>query len=261
MNDLTKPAATGVSSSLLDRLRSGIAESRASTVIAGGKPFMRLLRDGVWVFGQNNEEVQEGSLWAINPISIRHGWVCWARNEAKARLIGETMTAVHEPKPPKPANAPSGEEYAEQRSFEMKCLNGDDAGTEVIYKINSVGGMRAVDELLHNLQGRLAIDQTYFCPVVELLVDSYPHSAYGKIYTPVLRIEAWCDMNGQLAGAEPEQIPFDPPVATPAPAPAKRARKAPIGAAPAATPAPAPAEPAPTSARTPGPVRRRPAVS
>ena len=56
-----------------DRLISGIAVSKASTPIAGGVPILRLLRHGVWVYGQGDEPVQQGSEWAINPASMRHG--------------------------------------------------------------------------------------------------------------------------------------------------------------------------------------------
>jgi class 3 adenylate cyclase len=58
MNDVAKPKQTAVSAQLLDRLKSGIAESRASTVLAGGgKPYLRMLKSGEWVYGQRDDEV------------------------------------------------------------------------------------------------------------------------------------------------------------------------------------------------------------
>ena len=62
MNDLTKRDEAGLPADFLQKLSSGIAESRATTIIAGGgKPLLRLLKGGHWVFGQGNEEVQPGS--------------------------------------------------------------------------------------------------------------------------------------------------------------------------------------------------------
>ena len=60
------------------QLLSGLIESR-TTVLAtgGGKPLLRLLKDGIWVFGQDDAEVQKGSHWAINVKTLGWGSVCW----------------------------------------------------------------------------------------------------------------------------------------------------------------------------------------
>src|SRR5262245_57000959 len=147
--DITKPSVTALSSDYLTKLKGGIAESRASTVLPGGKPFLRLLRDGEWVFGQSDDVVQDGSLWIVNPLSIGHGWSCWTNYDTKAKneLLDEIMVSVTEPKPIRPPN--NGEwPYAEQRQMDLRCCHGEDTGVEVLYKTNSVGGMRAFDGLL-----------------------------------------------------------------------------------------------------------------
>jgi hypothetical protein len=249
---------TAIGADLLGKLKSGIAESRANTVIAGGKPLLRLLRDASWVFGQKDDPVEEGSLWAINPLSIAHGWVAWTnhQNGQKNSIVGEVMTAVHSPKPERPAPV-DGWAFTEQRMFELRCMNGDDEGTEVTYKISSVGGMRAVDDLLATLQGQLNSNPLYPCPVVELLSDSYQHTTYGKIYVPILQVEDWATMDGLLLSEETPAVAAAPPPPPPPP-------PAPVAAAPvpkptrksaAAAPAPAaPVEPEPTARRR--PIRR-----
>ena len=35
------------------------------------------MKSGEWVFGQENEEVQEGSQWVVNVMSLAHGYCCW----------------------------------------------------------------------------------------------------------------------------------------------------------------------------------------
>ena len=87
-----------LSTDLVSKLVSGIAESRATTVVAGGgKPLLRMLKSGDWVFGAGNEEVQDGSHWVINVMSLGHGFTCWVEGagSAKNELRGEVM--VFEP--------------------------------------------------------------------------------------------------------------------------------------------------------------------
>lgn len=190
------PTKTHLPANFAERLSAGIAEARANTIInAGGKPLLRLLKDGDWVFGQGNEAVQEGSRWVINVASIGHGYCCWI----DGALRGEVMSSVFDHKPAQPAPV-EGTSFKEQRSFDMKCIDGDDAGTEVLYKTSSLSGMSESDRLFATLQARVADEQVYIFPVVQLEVSSYPHKKHGKIYTPVLTVVGWVDQNGEFAG-------------------------------------------------------------
>jgi hypothetical protein len=239
----------------VERLTKGIAESRASTVIAaGGKPILRLLKSGDWVFGQSDEEVQEGSRWAVNVATIQHGYVCWI----DGAIRGEVMTSVFAHKPERPP-AIEGTPYKEQRSFDMRCMDGDDAGTEVIYKVSSLSGMGTSDKLFAALQARAEEDKNFIFPVVTLDVDHYNHKKHGKIYTPVLNIVGWVDANGEAPAAgngrdrgSSQSIADDEQINT-APAAARtRTRKAPLGAATAEQPQTT------QQAHATAPVRRRP---
>jgi len=220
-------------SNFVEQLSKGIAESRASTVIsAGGKPILRLLKDGDWVFGQGNEEVQSGSRWAINVATIEHGYVCWIDGS----LRGESMISVFHHKPERPPMI-EGTPYKEQRSFDMKCIDGDDAGTEVVYKTSSISGMAASDKLFAALQARAAEDKTFIFPVVTLEVDHYMHKKHGKIYTPILNIVGWVDQNGEAPskangkGSNPMAHAVPDTDEEEAVAPRTRTRKAPLSSA------------------------------
>src|SRR4030095_16820073 len=208
MSDELVPRNNTLPADFAAKLMSGIAQSRATTVTrGGGKDLLRLLKSGEWVFGQQNEEVQQGSQWVVNVMSLVHGWVCWVEGSGnnKNSKRGEVMISMTEEKPacPRPIdNTP----YKEQRAFELKCLNGDDAGTEVRHEITSIGGLRAVDGLLAKIHARLAVDPVYCCPVLTFGVDSYPHPKWGKIYTPVYDIVAWADMNGEKAPPQRPQV-------------------------------------------------------
>lgn len=190
------PTQTHLPANFAERLSAGIAEARANTIInAGGKPLLRLLKDGEWVFGQGDEVVQEGSRWVINVASIGHGYCCWIDGS----LRGEVMGSVFDHKPPQPAPV-EGVGFKEQRSFDMKCLDGDDAGTEVLYKTSSLSGMGESDRLFAALQARVSEEKVYIFPVVTMGTSHYTHKKHGKIYTPVLTIVGWVDGNGQTAG-------------------------------------------------------------
>lgn len=257
MNDLTKMngGAVALPDDFADQLGSGIAESRATTRLASGKPFLRMLKSGDWVFGQTSEEVQPGSWWAVNIMSLAHGWCCWVDTGNKNELLGEVMDSMTRPKPAKPQPI-NGTTFVEQRAFDLKCINGDDAGTEVQFKTNSLGGMKAADKLLAAIQTRLAQPdgRTYPLPVLELGEEYYEHSKYGRIYTPVLAIVGWANMQGELEGERPLAIDEG---AAPA-ASAKKPRKAAVASPPPLPDAPVDA-PAPTQRQHVG-QRRRPAA-
>lgn len=243
----------------VSRLMSGIAESRASTIVAGGKPFFRLSRSGTYVFGQNNEEVQEGSEWAVNVMTLSHGWSCWVDGGPghANELAGEVMVPMTSPKPVRPEPI-DDTPFKEQRSLDLKCISGDDTGTEVVYKINSVGGMRAVDGLLAAIYEQLARNPAYPCPVIVFDSTSYSHKKWGEIFVPIFNIAGWADMNGNREDEDPApRLPLNSPATNAAPA---RKRKAPVGAAAAPAATEKPVEPIPTAQAYAG-QRRRPVAS
>jgi len=246
-------------------LMSGIAESKASTIVAGGgKDLLRMLKSGEWVFGQSNEEVQPGSRWVANVMSFAHGWCCWVEGGPgqKNELRGEIMVSMAKSKPPCPAPV-DGTPYKEQRVFDLKCLDGADAGTEVTHKVGSIGGMRATLDLLDKVRGRLATNPRYSCPVLTLGNDHYDHTKWGRIYTPVFEVVGWADINGNLEGAAAKPLPQAAPAAEPQTKPVRQ-RKPPVAPMPDAAGVPwdepaVPAEPVPTAQTHVG-QRRRPAA-
>jgi hypothetical protein len=263
MSDITKRADT-LPADFVSRLMSGIAESRATTIIPGGKPFFRLMKNGRYVFGPNNEEMQEGSHWAVNIMSMAHGWSCWVEGApGKANdLAGEVLVSMTLPRPVQPQ--PIGEtEFKELYSMEMKCLNGDDAGTEVVYRINSVGGKRAIMALMDEIYGQLARRPAYPCPVLVFSSDSYQHKKWGPTAYPIFTVIGWANMSGEVEPEAAAALPVGEAAFTAAPA---RKRKATLAAAPQQTipvpaaPAVEPVQPAPTAQTHVG-QRRRPSAA
>lgn len=240
-NAIIKPGANALSVDIANSLVSGIIDLQTSTPLVGGKPIVRLMRNGIWVYGQENIDVEEGSEWCINPLSIKHGYVCWSDypGTTKNERLGEVMAPISERKPAMPEPV-QGFPFKEQRVFEMMCVSGEDEGIEVIYMGSSVGALRAVDNFFSALVKQLKTDPTHPVAVVQLTSTSYNHPKYNEIFNPIFEIVDWADMGGNRANGAPAIETAEEEVDTTPPAePAKRGRavKQPAAAA-AAQPAP-----------------------
>lgn len=203
-----------------------------TTATTSGDPFLRLMKDGGWVYGAGNTEVEPGSLWCVNPLSIKHGYAAWTRKDQKLKqkdeLLAEAMVPATLPKPDLGAlNAPnlrSKREYtdfgnvtkvadwAEQVSFQLQCISGVDSGEQTLYKTTSVGGKNASVTLLGAIIARIAeaTDGTVV-PVITLESGSYQHPQYGKTYFPIFNVQRWVGMDqapkAEDLGPAPEEAP------------------------------------------------------
>lgn len=173
-------------------LKQGLSNVAQTIVVKGGDPFLRLLRDGSWVYGAENTEVQDGSLWAINPLSIQHGFVSWSDNKKGSNeVLGEVMVPMTQPLPSQGELRDTGTRWDQQLAFQVSCVTGDDVGTQVLYKATSVGGMNAIKGLIGDIMKQLDKDGAKPVPVVELQNDSYMHKTYGKTYVPIFAVKRW----------------------------------------------------------------------
>src|SRR5690606_25103090 len=109
---------------------AGLQNVKQNIVVKGGEPILRLGRDGVWIYGQENLDVQEGARWAVNPLSLQHGYICWKvipqGSKEKPELLGEEMIGMFSAKPDKNSLPDYGHPWDECLSFNLLCLNGDD---------------------------------------------------------------------------------------------------------------------------------------
>jgi len=166
-----------------------------------GSVILKMDKRGDWVFGADQTEVDDGTLWAVNPFSFVHGFIAWGDGE----VLGEKMVSVSQPLPemePAPAGAKRG--WETQVGMSLKCISGPDNGLEVRYNVTSVGGKRAVQGLAVAIATQVEKDQSKPVPVVTLKRDHYTHKSYGKIYTPVFEVQEWMSMEGGKAEAPAE---------------------------------------------------------
>jgi hypothetical protein len=220
-------------------MKQALVNVAATMRATGGDPFLRLLRDGTWVYGAENIEVEQGSQWAVNPNSLQHGYCCWSKGDDNdaGELLGEAMVSMFSPKPNLDDLPKYGFPWTEQIAFSLRCASGEDEGVQVQYKVTSKGGMNAARVLLQQLIKQVDADPANLVPLVELQSATYQHKKWGRIYTPVLTIAGWSNEQA-LAGDEPAETKAEekkapetvkrrnPAAAAPAPAPAAVKRRA-----------------------------------
>jgi hypothetical protein len=168
-----------------------------------GVVIIKMDKTGHWVFGADQTEIEDDSLWAINPFSFVHGFIAWGDGE----VLGEKMVSVSQPLPalePAPPNAKKG--WESQVGLSMKCVSGEDKGMEARYTTTSVGGKRSVQALAVAIATQVEKDQTKPVPVVLLKKEHYTHKSYGRIFTPVFDIQEWVTMDVEAAPADAPKI-------------------------------------------------------
>ena len=159
-----------------------------------GVVILKMDKTGVWVFGADQTEIEDGSTWAVNPFSFVHGYIAWGDGE----VLAEKMVSVSQPLPETNVAPPGAKKgWEAQVGMSLKCLKGDDEGMEARYTTTSVGGRRSVQTLAVAIAAQVEKDQSKPVPVVKLKKDHYTHKSYGKIFTPVFEIVEWVSMEGK----------------------------------------------------------------
>jgi hypothetical protein len=172
--------------------------------VGGDMAFLKMDKSsGDWLFGQEETVVEDTSLWAANPLSLKHGWVAWDTNGGGAPVQEIMVSALNRPLPAQDSlpvlgtgtpDKKSGRAeqltYQQQRSVELTCVLGDDAGTTVEYKQSSTGAMKLFGVLINAILDQ-ASKGDEFVPVGKLTFDSYKHKQYGKINNPIFQIVEW----------------------------------------------------------------------
>jgi hypothetical protein len=218
MNELTKFGSANLPSaqSLAQSLR-GLSSSVAAS---GGAVILKMDKTGHWVFGSDQTEVEDDSLWAINPFSFVHGYIAWGNGEP----LGEKMVPVTHPLP-EVGEAPKGADkgWETQVGLSLKCTAGEDKDMEARFAATSVGGKRAVQVLALAIATQVEKDQTKPVPVVRLKKEHYAHKKYGKVFTPVFEVVDWISLDGPAAAAPAAEA--EPEADEPAPAETGRRRR------------------------------------
>ena len=163
----------------------------------GGAQYLKMDKgNGDWIFGAEETVVEDGSLWAINPASLMHGWVAWD-SDAGGAPVQEIMVSINRDLPaegslPEAKNSKGNMlQYQQQRSVQAICVKGEDEGTLVEYKQSSVGAMKLFAEITNKLLDQLDKDPEKLVAIVEFKSESYKHKKYGRIFNPTWPVVEW----------------------------------------------------------------------
>jgi hypothetical protein len=198
------------------------AVDTASVIGRSGLPMLQFKREGggTWMYGQRKTVVEDGSRWGVNPLSFQYGYICFGDGN---KVLGERLVSVSQPMPDAAGLPDKGFPWVPQWCGNLKCLDGADAGLEVIYKPTSDGGVKSVAGLIDMIRERLNSGQHEgkVVPIVLLRKDSYPHQKHGQVWIPVLEIVDWMP----LSGPAPAPAPASPPSSSPQPTQQPRRRR------------------------------------
>jgi hypothetical protein len=183
-----------------------------SVIGHSGKPMLAFKREGggLWMIGQKKTVPEDGSRWAVNPMSFKWGFIAFNDNH---KVVGERLVPVSQPKPEVAALPDVGFKWQEEWAVDLKCLDGADSGVEVIFKPTTVGGIQAVAGAIEAVSDHIdsGMHDGKVSPVVNLEKSSYQHGLHGRVWTPLLAIVDWMPLSGPTTS--PASPPPPPPPA------------------------------------------------
>jgi hypothetical protein len=206
------------------------AQTATPSASSGDFQFLKMTKQGEWVYGADELEVSDDSAFVIDPSSYSQGYVAWSKD---GDLIDEKMAAAGQP-PVLLSALDNSVDWKVQVGFALKGIEGAEDGEQLLFKTSSQGGKEVISALLAQIIAKARTGVSAFCPVVLLDNSWYKHKQYGKIYKPVLTVDEWVEVptgDGEEEAAPP--VKEKPKKAIAPPAKKTRTRK----------PAPDPEEP------------------
>ena len=199
-------------------LAKGLQQS-AAAADDGASSFMKFTKYGDWVWGTEDTETEEASLWLVHPQGFKHGYIAWGdkAHDNYGEKLGEISIPATEPLPLESSLVEVAGNWAKQISMQLMCIEGMDEGVRVTFNSNSVGGRKAYAKVVNEVITKIKSGDDAMCPVVKLSSDSYVHPKYKKIFTPVIEIVDWktlAELNATLDASAIEDKSDEPKEAT-----------------------------------------------
>lgn len=204
MSDITNFSSANLPSvqSLTSALRSVAADIGGSE----GVVILKCDKTGHWVFGADQTEIEDGSIWAVNPNSFVHGYIAWGKGE----VLGEKMASVKAPLPeldPAPEAAERGWEM--QVGMTLACTNGEDEGLQARFSVTSAGGKKMWAAVALAVAEQADKDPVNCVPLVRLTSEHYMHKQYGRVYNPIATVVAWTSLDDAMASDDSEDAELE----------------------------------------------------
>jgi hypothetical protein len=199
-----------------------VAQTATPSASSGDFQFLKMTKQGEWVYGADELEVSDDSAFVIDPSSYSQGYVAWSKD---GDLIDEKMAAAGQP-PVLLSALDNSVDWKVQVGFALKGIEGAEDGEQLLFKTSSQGGKEAISALLAQIIAKARTGVSAFCPVVLLDNSWYKHKQYGKIYKPVLTVDEWVEVpTGEDEEEAAPPVKEKPKKAIAAPAKKTRSRK------------------------------------
>ncbi len=208
-NELVAQHAGGVE--FLNSYVSGLKRSVSNIQVGETKDILKMGEDGSWTFGQENLEVAESDVFAINPFTIKHGYIAFQPLSGGLALTEDGDDAVFlypvteelpdvDDLPALELDKAKGKKempkFLRQFSVDMVCVEGPNKGAEVVYRPYTIGGLQLARRIVDDIIDKICSGSENVVPMIELFSDTYYNKAYSKdIYVPQADILEWASIN------------------------------------------------------------------
>ena len=202
---------------VLAGLKKAIVKTRGEVRTVGLDPFMRF-KTGDWIYGSENIDVQEGSMWAVDPTSFAFGFTCWTKYPEAQKRKNDNLGKVVVPIGSDPIDPTTLDRHVDADGLnggnpwpwvqcievKMKCISGEDEGVVVLYSTNSAGGVKLLNAYLTELQDHL--EDGKLVAIVKLGGEHYPHKLHGRVHNPLFEYVEWRTLTDAAPVEEPTAV-------------------------------------------------------
>lgn len=194
----------------ISSMRQALAASQQAAGAASGNDLYLKFAKGDWVFGAEENEVEDDVKLAVHPMGFMHGLTCWGNEKTpkEGKNLGEVMVPATQPMPLE-ADQPEIEDgtWSAAIGVRLAVISGEDKGTQLLFKSNSYGARKMYASLLEDLMKQLDDDPEHPVAVITVYSDSYKHDKFGKVFTPEYELVEWVGMDAAPGDAAEEEEP------------------------------------------------------
>lgn len=173
------------------------AKSPKTASVMGG-PWLTTNKAGVFVFGQDNAPMPDGTFWAFNIMTAMVGWANWCdgKKQEKMKSIWDDEPYLEEdlPEPPDTKRGKSTE-WNPAYSWDIRAMNGPIEGMSMKYDTSALYGRRISEALIDTVTERLDDEEEFIIPVIELYNEPYQHPEHGELNHHKFHFVGWAHVS------------------------------------------------------------------
>lgn len=189
-----------------DKLSQALAGLSATKKNLTGKALLKLSpKKGVWLFGQDNEQMAEGTQLVADPATLQTGYIAWWMGQVESEKMQPASLGPVDPATLGEVNSggiPPGKKEASGKGWEnqlsIELITRDKLPLSLIYKTSTMGGTDALLGLAGRMYHDMDENPQRRYAVIEIYVGSYIRKESGnEVFTPGFTIVGWLDAEGK----------------------------------------------------------------